>query len=118
MNIDLNLTITGIIALSAVLSPICTCLIDNWYKSKRENIQTYELAKRQALVNFIKYANYCHQHNNSNNISEYISSLNNLYIYFSNVPNEIHKLGNVDFAHFEKELNSITIKLAKQIKQK
>lgn len=76
MQIDLSLTITGIIALSAVFSPIITSLIDNHYLSKRENTKNYELAKRQALTDFIECANNAHQHNTSIPIAKYYSALN------------------------------------------
>lgn len=118
MEIDLNLTITGIIALSAILSPIFTTWIDNHYKSSREKTQNYELAKREALNEFIKCANEFHQHDTSSRTSAYDSSLNNLYLYFSNVPDEISGLKVVSYNSFENALRDIVIKLSKQIKKK
>lgn len=48
MNIDLNLTITGIIALCAILSPILTTLINNHHQSKMKKVEIYELAKQKS----------------------------------------------------------------------
>lgn len=117
MNIDSN-TVTVMIAVIAFISPIITTLINNYYQSTRENTQNYELAKRQALIDFIKCANDYHQHKTSNRTVEYTSSLSNLYIYFSNVPKEVHTLENIDYNKFNAELNSIIIKLSKQVKKK
>lgn len=117
MNIDSNI-VTIVIAVVAFLSPIITTLINNHYQSKRENMQNYELAKRQALINFIKCANDFHMHNSSNRIVEYNSSLSNLYIYFSDIPKEIYNLENIGYNEFDKSLNKIIIKLSNQVTKK
>lgn len=118
MKIDFTITISIIIALIALVSPIATAIVNNHYQTKRENIKNYELAKRNALVGFIKCANDFHMHKSSNRTVEYNSSLSNLYIYFSNVPKEIHNLEKVEYVEFDKELNSIVVKLSKQIAKK
>lgn len=117
MNIDSN-TVTIVIAVIALISPIATAWLNNHYQTERENIQNYELAKRQALIDFIQYANKYHQHKTPNCNIEYNSSLSNLYIYFSNIPKEIHNLENINYNDFEKELNSIVVKLSKQVTKK
>lgn len=117
MNINSN-TITIVIAVIALISPIATAWLNNHYQTKRENIQNYELAKRQALIDFIQYANKFHQHKTTTSTIEYNSSLSNLYIYFSNIPKEIHNLENINYNEFEKELNSIVVKLSKQVTKK
>lgn len=53
MNFDFNLTITGIIALSAIISPIIVAIINNKYHLKLKKIEKYELNKTQALENFL-----------------------------------------------------------------
>ena len=117
MNIDSN-TITAIIAVIALISPIATAWLNNYYQTKRENIQNYELAKRQALIDFIHYANLYHQASSSHHISDLHSALNNLYIYFSNVPKEVHNLKNINYNEFDKELNLIIVELSKQVLKK
>lgn len=117
MNIDSNI-VTIVIAVVAFLSPIVTTLINNHYQSKRENIQNYELAKRQALIDFIKCANNYHEHKTSSRSAEYNSSLSNLYIYFSNIPKEIHSLENINYNEFDKSLTEIIIKLSNQVTKK
>lgn len=44
------------LGLSAVISPVITAWINNEYQLKMKNIEVYELAKRQALENFVKQA--------------------------------------------------------------
>lgn len=117
MNIDSN-TVTTIIAVVALISPIATTWLDNHYRAKRENIQNYELAKRQALIDFIRYANLYHQASSSHHISDFHSAISNLYIYFSDVPKEIHDLEKINYNEFGKMLNSIIVTLSKQVSKK
>ena len=53
MQIDLSLTITSIIALCAIISPIITTALNNHHQSVMKKIEFYELAKRESLTNFI-----------------------------------------------------------------
>lgn len=59
MKFDLNLTITGIIALCAIVSPIITSIIDNNYKIKIKKMDNYELEKRKVLEEFINSTIEC-----------------------------------------------------------
>lgn len=45
-----------VLGISAVISPVITAWINNEYQLKMKNIEVYELAKRQALENFVKQA--------------------------------------------------------------
>lgn len=53
MKFDLSLTITGIIALSAIISPIIVAIINNKYQLKLKKFEKYEIDKTQALDNFL-----------------------------------------------------------------
>lgn len=53
MKFDLSLTITGIIALSAIISPIIVAIINNRYQLKLKQFEKYEIDKTQALNNFL-----------------------------------------------------------------
>ena len=117
MSIDSNLAM-AIIAFVALISPIITAIINNYYQSKREDIQNYELAKRQALIDFIRSASLYHQHKTSIRCSDLLSSINNLYIYFSNIPSDTLDLEKINYNEFEDTLNYITVRLAKQIEKK
>lgn len=52
MQLDLSLTITGVIALSAILSPIIVTIVNNKYQFKLKKFENYEIAKIKALENF------------------------------------------------------------------
>lgn len=118
MQIDLNLTITAIIALAAIISPVITTLINNIHQSKQQSIQIYEKSKQQTLETFIKSANDFNKHpSNSSAQIAYNTSKNTLFIYFSTIPNEIEKL-NPNSSNFDEQLTAIVKKLSNQIKKK
>ncbi len=56
MKFDLTITISVILALSAILSPILVAIINNCYQLKIKKIENNDLAKRSALENFAKMA--------------------------------------------------------------
>ena len=56
MNFDLTITISVILALSAILSPILVSIINNRHQLKLKKIENYDIAKRNALENFTKMA--------------------------------------------------------------
>lgn len=102
MNIDLNLTITGIIALCAILSPILTTLINNHHQSKMKKVEIYELAKQKALREYISASfNYISFKNQENEV-KFFTALNNLYIYFPN----IHDINYDDLSSAIRSLNA------------
>lgn len=105
------------IGLAAVISPIVTALINNKHQLKLKNLEIYELAKRNALENFIKCASRCFDSRSLGNLYDYYNSLNNLYIYFSDIPSEVSNLENLNGSKFTNELNNIVIKLSSQIQK-
>lgn len=108
-------TIAVILGLSAIASPIITTLINNNYLSKIKKIEIYELAKRSSLQTFIKCASKCFDSPTLGYLCEYYDSLNNLYIYFSDIPKEINNLINLRGNDFNQSLTNIVVKLSKQI---
>ena len=83
MQIDLNLTITAIIALVALISPIVTTMLNNYYNLKKQKIDTCYSKQCIALDNFIKYTlNYYGEPSTWGDMSSYTAALNNLYLYF------------------------------------
>ncbi|MCI8640323.1 MAG: hypothetical protein HFJ59_00350 [Clostridia bacterium] len=113
-------TIAVILGLSAIVSPIATTIINNHYQNKRENIKNYELAKRQALTNFIKITNNYPLNKFIDFSSEYYSALNTLYIYFDIPKSSIFynledSLRNQDIIASKYELTNIVVTLSKQI---
>lgn len=121
MNIDLSLTITSIIALIALISPILTCLINNHYDLKKRKIELSSNQKREALQQFIKYTlDYYAGTLTFTQMVNYTSSVNNLYLYFKSVDKSL--LENLDnyrsdkkLEDYKQTLNKIVISLSKQI---
>lgn len=134
MKIDLNLTITGIIALCAIISPIITSFIENKYKLSNKKIDVYETRKFDALNEFINNTLNCISLFNTNEdiskhkvkpelLREYYKSANKLITLFPNVDiNEINIIGSqIECGYYnfiDKHLNSVVIKLSKEIKPK
>ena len=75
------------IGLSAVFSPWLVTRENNKHQLKLKQIENYELAKRQALSNYIS-ASYNHISSKTpENEAKFYIALNNLYIYFSDINN-------------------------------
>lgn len=100
MKFDLNLTITSIIALCAIISPIATAIINNIHQSKIKRIELYELAKRQALTDYISASfNYISSKTTENEV-KFFTALNNLYIYFP-------KIDKIDYEDLSRATHSL-----------
>lgn len=75
---DITVTISAIVAISAVISPIFTAIINNHYQLKLKKIELkqkeYEqtiLYKRNILENYIRYLNGVYQYPNKESLSNY-----------------------------------------------
>ncbi len=119
MQIDLSLTITSIIALCAIISPIITTAINNHHQSAMKKIEFYELAKRESLNKFINsFALYFHNPKNAKIKEDAISSMHSLLIYFT-IDKTLQLLILEAFNQKKnKLLNQAIIELSKQIEKK
>lgn len=122
MEIDLSLTITSIIAIMALISPIITFIINNHYEIKKNNIKQVNDQKREALNNFIVSALnfYAEVDRKYSNMSKYTIAKNNLYLYFKNVDryhfiklDEYREEYNIK--EYKEVLNELVIDLSKEI---
>lgn len=128
MNIDLSLTITGIIALCAIISPILTAVINNHYKLKLNLLETYTLKRREILLSFIDTVIECSDNLTNGKLSnskykEYCKASEYLLVYFPELDSNFiesmtkHlKLGDSEF--LLEHLSDITSILSKCIKIK
>ena len=82
MKLDSTLTITTVIAVCAIISPVITAIINNVHQSKIKRIEIYELAKRQALTDYITASYNYLSSQTTENKSKFFIALNNLYVYF------------------------------------
>lgn len=117
----LSWTIAVILGVSAIISPIVTAKINNKHQLSLKKLDMYEDVKRKTLIEFIECAEiYLLDGTDVKQYINYYSSLDKLFIYFSNV--------NLDmFINFEKycktrqhaeatvALTNIVVNLSKQI---
>ncbi len=113
----LSWTIAIILGISSIVSPVVTVIFNNIHETKMKRIEIYELSKRNSLENFIKCASKCFDSTTLGNLYDYYNSLNNLYIYFYDIPENIKELINYKGTNFNDELTKIVQVLSKQIKK-
>ena len=120
MKIDLTITITVILALSAIISPIIVAIINNRFQIKMKQIENYDLAKRDALTNFAKALGKYKASVTFKDEEIFLSSLYSLLPYFEINTIFFTKLieskDNTDILFSES--NKLIIELSKQIKYK
>lgn len=112
--------IMAIIAISAILSPTIVSIIDNISKYKSKKLELDYPKQREALSNFISSAMEYYVAESFVYVTKYVAAKNNLYVYFSNIPNkELDKLEELQLSRqlseYKKCLNNIAIKLSQQI---
>lgn len=78
LNFDLTVSISVILALAAIISPILTALINNRHHTKIRKMemqqQTYEntiLHKRTVFENYLKVAGKCIYYSDTSSLKEY-----------------------------------------------
>ncbi len=131
MSFDPTITVSIVIAIIALISPIVTAIINNCHQTKIKKMDMYETAKREALSDFILSAQATmFNSENSEFLHKYATSFNKLFIYFSDISLETIKpfdharidLNNNDTSeNYQKanyELSNIVSNLSKQIKKK
>lgn len=77
--------IAVILGLSAIISPIVTTVINNKYQSKIKELEMFNESKISALNNFVEATVEVISSHNSEDLTEYFSSVNKLFIYFNNL---------------------------------
>ena len=120
--------IMAIIALIAIVSPIVTAIINNYYQIKLKKLDMYESAKRKALSDFVTSAQAAILNSDSKEIVlEYTSNFDKLFIYFNDISTasitpfdrarvEVNTdFNEKNFQKANKELSIFIEKLSKQI---
>ena len=104
-----------ILGLSAIISPIITAIINNYYQLKLKRIDMYELSKRKALQTFNEEAISYKYSLNVGGAIPLRKAINNLYLFFDNIPSDISVLYNKELPDYDIKLNNIVVTLGKQI---
>lgn len=124
LKIDFTLTLSIVIAVIALISPIITTVINNRHQLKIKKIDMYEESKRQALSEFIENAQeYLLNSDYEKPTIKYHSSLDKLFLYFSDIDlNTFISFEKAiknkdDFSIAMDELTKIVQVLAKQVKK-
>lgn len=127
--IDLTVTISAIVAIAAIISPVITALINNAYQLKLRKLeiqqQRYEqdtLHRREIFENFLSAFNeVCHRRDDAT-ISRYAASYSLVYIY---LPEKVRKdlgLVNLLIANYEwdeaiKYVDAISMDIYKEMQK-
>lgn len=82
MKIDFTITISVILALAAIISPIIVSIINNKYQLKLKKIENYDIAKRNAFEKYSKNVGNYIVFGSRENQLEMINSLYGLIPYF------------------------------------
>lgn len=123
MNFDLTITFAVILGISAIISPIIVTVINNNYQLKLKRYENQELAKRQAIIDFINATAECTTYDGRlplQSISNFQKACNKLLLYFPTVDIEIlnkiySSLRSTNLNDKDKEIKQLIIKLSKQL---
>lgn len=83
MKFDLTITVSVILALSAILSPIFVSIINNRNQLKIKKFENYDIAKRNALEHFTKMAGQFIAYSSTSNNISMTDALYGLIPYFN-----------------------------------
>lgn len=84
--------IMAIIALCAIISPIITTIINNIFQARNKRMENYELAKRNALEQYINALYSKNYSKNCDNPEELYKALNKLYLYFPSLSDDDYSI--------------------------
>lgn len=122
MNLDLTITISVILGVAAIISPICVAIINNHYQLKLKQFESFELSQRKVLETFSQKSGEHFAKNNGYSTSDFLSSLYSLLPYFKISDKEIKSIisstAKNDFENLNNKVNELIIELSKQIKPK
>ncbi len=114
--LDLTFSITAVIAVCALLSPILTAIINNRYHLKLKRIELEQLEKethiaykRNIFENYLKCAGMCVQHPNKDAMMKYGESY---FLAYAHAPEPIRiKMTQIDRYIAQPDQNSAILEL-------
>lgn len=127
--IDLTLTITAIVAIAAIISPICTAIINNRYQLKIKKMEQkqkeYEqtvLYKRNIFENYLRNLNEVFQHLTDESLSGYSQYYPLACLYLPEETREKlshvnHLLGKSVHSDIVDEIDEIILDISKELQK-
>lgn len=128
LNLDLSFTITAIIALCALISPIVTTVLNNRHKLKIRKLELeHEICEhkieylRSVYNNYLKSTSKCIAYPDEDSLREYGENYSISFAYFPPSTHELLKAINADiternFDSANKNLEDLSIFLASLMK--
>lgn len=123
MNFDLTITFAVILSITSIISPIIVTKINNNHQLTIKRYENQELAKREAIIEFINATSECIAYNgklSGNEFKTFQKSANKLLLYFPDI--DIKILDNIQEALMKPNVNTknndlrpLIIKLSKQL---
>lgn len=128
-NIDLTISISVIVALCAIISPILTAIINNCYQLKIKKLELkqkeYEqsiLYKRNIFENYLRYLNDVFQNPTKESLSGYAQYYPLAFMY---LPPDVreklsvvnHKLGESAHANIVDEIDEIIVAISTELQK-
>nr|DAY69890.1 MAG TPA: hypothetical protein [Caudoviricetes sp.] len=74
-----------ILGVSAIVSPIVTAIINNCHQTKIKKLEIFNASRITALNEFIEATEAVILSHDNNDLNDYFSSVNKLFIYFDNL---------------------------------
>lgn len=127
--IELTITISVILALAAIISPIFTAIINNRYQLKIKKLELkqkeYEqtiLYKRNIFENYLRYLNDVFQHPDKESLSGYAQYYPLAFMYLpQNVREKLsvvnHKLGQSVHTNIVDEIDEIIVDISAELQK-
>lgn len=124
MEFDLTITFAVILGIASIISPIIVTKINNNYQLTIKRYESQDLAKRQAIIDFINATSECIAYDRrltGNEFKAFQKSANKLLLYFPDI--DIKILDSIQESLMEPNVNTknndlrpLIIKLSKQLK--
>lgn len=77
--------IAFILGVSAIISPIATAIINNCHQTKIKKLEMFNASRITALNEFIEATETVILSHDDNDLNDYFTSVNKLFIYFDNL---------------------------------
>ena len=112
-----NFTGSEIISFTSVIASTSISLLTLYQNYRLKKIDSFHIAKREALINFSNAVTLYSEKFHTTERNNYLTSLNNLVVFFHITQEEIDKIENINEPKLLlKESNKLIRKLSKQIK--